>query len=63
MNDENKIDKLEVISPSTTEVQFEAICPKCGDRIFLATNQWWRSTCMCGIEWKLEISATGKQID
>lgn len=42
---------------------YEMRCPKCHDRVRVATGQWWDEVCSCGIQWTLETDAVGVRYD
>lgn len=50
---------FEDYSHSDSGVCFSFTCPLCGDRIELATQSWWSSTCSCPRTWTLVLEAHG----
>ena len=40
---------------------FEGFCPKCHEKLSVATSQYWETKCSCGYEWKLVLKIIGEK--
>jgi hypothetical protein len=40
---------------------YEGFCPKCGDKVRVATNGWNETVCSCGLNWTITLELIGEK--
>lgn len=63
MSDKKKIVSFDiefVNSGSDAGIVFDVTCPECHQVVRCGKYQWWKSECICGYIWTIDINAEGR---